>query len=81
MTLPRTCCGIRSSILTPLVLALTTVSTGCSFFSASRRLDLGPFGENTVQVVGEIQKFQRPAPWVYLKKYSEHPKVLEVGTA
>ena len=66
-------------VLTPLLLALATVFTGCSFFSASRRLDLGPFGENTVQMVGEMQKFQRPAPWVYLKKYSEHPKVLEVG--
>jgi hypothetical protein len=61
------------------LLALAAATSGCSVFSSSRRLDMGPFGENTIQMVGEMQKFQRPAPWVYLKKYQAHPKVQAAG--
>jgi len=71
--------GVRFPVLTLTLLALAFASAGCSVFSSSKGLDLRPFGENTVQMVGEMQKFQRPAPWVYLKKYSGHPKVLAVG--
>jgi hypothetical protein len=80
MTTPNLGCRVRSPVLATALLALAVTSTGCSVFSSSRGLDLRPFGENTVQMVGEMQKFQRPAPWVYLKKYSDHPKVLAVGT-
>jgi len=72
-------CRVRP-VLTAALLALAITATGCSLFSSSRRLDMRPFGENTVQMVGEMQKFQRPAPWVYLKKYSDRPEVLAVGT-
>jgi hypothetical protein len=50
-------------------------SAGCSLFRTDRRLDMGPFGENTITMVGEMQKFNRPAPWVYLKKFQVHPEV------
>ncbi|HTQ80782.1 MAG TPA: hypothetical protein VMM92_12355 [Thermoanaerobaculia bacterium] len=73
-------CRVRLLVLPTVLLALAVTSTACSVFQSSRRLDMRPFGENTVQMVGEMQKFQRPAPWVYLKKYSDDPKVLAVGS-
>jgi hypothetical protein len=73
-------CRVRFLVFTTALLAIAVTSSGCSVFSSSVKIDMRPFGENTVQMVGEMQKFQRPAPWVYLKKYSDHPKVLAVGT-
>ena len=64
----------RPLLLVAALAALLT-SGGCSLFRAERRLDMGPFGENTVAMVGEMQKFNRPAPWVYLKKYQLHPEL------
>jgi len=66
----------RPLLLVAALAALLT-SGGCSLFRAERRLDMGPFGENTVAMVGEMQKFNRPAPWVYLKKYQRHPEVVK----
>jgi hypothetical protein len=60
------------------LLALLFTAPGCSLFRSERRLDMGPFGENTISMVGEMQKFNRPAPWVYLKKYQGHAKVGEI---
>jgi hypothetical protein len=60
------------------LLALLATASGCSLFRSERRLDMGPFGENTIAMVGEMQKFNRPAPWVYLKKYQGHAKVGEI---
>jgi hypothetical protein len=60
------------------LLALLLAASGCSLFRPERRLDMGPFGENTISMVGEMQKFNRPAPWVYLKKYQGHAKVGEI---
>jgi hypothetical protein len=69
---------VRLALAVALTL-LASAGSGCSTFRGSRRLDMGPFGENTVQMVGEMQKFNRPAPWVYLKKYQGHPAVMAVG--
>ena len=66
-------------LLVGAALAVLLGSSGCSLFRADRRLDMGPFGENTIAMVGEMQKFNRPAPWVYLKKYQSHPRVAELG--
>jgi hypothetical protein len=71
--------NLRPFARAALLVALAGALTACSSFRGSRRLDMGPFGENTVQMVGEMQKFNRPAPWVYLKKYQTHPAVSQVG--
>lgn len=50
--------------------------TGCATFGGSRRVDLGPFSENTLGMIGELQTFNRPAVWTHLKKYQTLPSVL-----
>jgi hypothetical protein len=49
---------------------------GCATFGGSRRLDLGPFSENTLGMIGELQTFNRPTTWTRLKKYQTLPSVL-----
>ena len=39
-----------------VIVMCVVVLTGCSSFRSSNRLDLGPFGENTTAMVGEIKK-------------------------
>ena len=48
---------------------------GCATFGGSRRVDLGPFSENTLGMIGELQTFNRPAMWTHLKKYQTLPSV------
>jgi len=65
-----------------LVCALTISSlTGCSTFKSSKRLDVGPFAENTVGMIGEVQRATKPVVWVQLKKYDSTPSVTEVRRA
>jgi hypothetical protein len=52
--------------------------TGCATFKSSKRADLGPFSENTMQMAGELQKFNRPPVWTHLKRYQTLPSVLAV---
>jgi hypothetical protein len=59
----------RLALLATAVLAATTLLAGCSRLRGSRRLDVGPFSENTMGMVGELQKMYRPAMWTRLKKY------------
>ncbi len=54
------------------VLLLPAVGlVGCSKFSSSRHLDMGPFAENTVAMLTESQKTVQPFEWHYLHEYRE----------
>jgi len=59
----------RAAMLTTSVLIAASLLAGCSRLRGSRRLDVGPFSENTMGMVGELQKLYRPAMWTRLKKY------------
>ncbi|MGH7742340.1 MAG: hypothetical protein ACRENS_10000 [Candidatus Eiseniibacteriota bacterium] len=52
-----------------------SVLSGCSAFQGSKRIDVAPFSENTVGMLSEMQKFNRPVAWVYLRKYTNLPTV------
>jgi len=64
-----------------LVLAALPVLAGCASFKASRRLDVSPFAQNTVGLIGEVQRVNKPLEWVYLKKYESLPVVLDARRA
>lgn len=57
------------------VLAATGLLSGCAAFTGSKHVDVSPFSENTVGMLGELQKFNRPVIWVQLKKYQSLPSV------
>ena len=67
MTTANPGCRVHFVVFTTALVVLAVTSTGCSTFSSSTRLDMGPFGENTVHMVGEMQKFQRPAEDLQLR--------------
>ncbi len=58
-------------------LALLVSSTGCSYFVATKKLDMQPFAENTVTAIGEMRKIEAPPVWIRLRPYFAHPAVLE----
>ena len=60
-----------------LLLAMASLLTGCASFKATRRLDVSPFAQNTVGLIGEVQRATQPLDWVYLKKYESLPVILE----
>lgn len=49
---------------------------GCATFGGSRRIDLGPFSENTLGMIGQLQTFNRPTVWTHLEKYQALPSVV-----
>ena len=60
---------------------LAPLLAGCSTFKASKRLDVGPFAENTVGMIGEVQRATKPVVWIHLKKYDTLPSVTDVRRA
>ena len=42
---------------------------GCSKFKSSKRLDMGPFAENTASMLVEAHKVVQPMEWNYLRPY------------
>ncbi len=54
---------------------------GCASFKSTKRLDVGPFAENTVGMIGEVQRATKPVVWTYLKKYEQVPTVVEIRKA
>ena len=70
----------RATAVVPAI-ALLALLTGCATIRASRRIDVGPFSENTMGMVGELQKLNRPVTWTRLKKYSGRPSVLQVQSS
>jgi hypothetical protein len=63
----------RALIGTVLVLVMTS----CSEFKSSTRLDVGPFAENTISLIGEVQHTTRPVVWVHLREYENLPSVIK----
>jgi len=61
--------------VTLAALAAATLLTGCAAFTGSKRVDVSPFSENTVGMLGELQQFNRPVSWIYLRKYQDLPSV------
>lgn len=64
--------AVRSS---SVALIAATLLGGCSAFTGSKRVDVSPFSENTVGMLAEVQRFNRPVNWVYLRKYQNLPSV------
>lgn len=62
-------------------LAVLVALCGCSRFKTSKRIDMGPFAENTTTMVGEIQRVHRPPTWTYLKPYRDRPSVVAAREA
>jgi len=60
---------------------LAAMLGGCASFRSSKRLDVGPFAENTVGMIGEVQRATKPVVWTYLKKYDQLPSVQQVRQA
>jgi hypothetical protein len=69
--------SLRPALQLSIALAALSLLTGCASFKASRRLDVSPFAQNTVGLIGEVQRANKPLEWVYLKKYEALPQVLE----
>ena len=73
---------LRATVSRWLVWALLApLLAGCSSFRASKRLDVGPFAENTVGMIGEVQRATKPVVWIQLKKYDSTPSVTDVRRA
>jgi hypothetical protein len=64
--------------LVPAALIAAGLLSGCATFRGSKRIDVGPFSENTSGMVGALQRFNRPAVWTHLKKYQTLPSVKQV---
>ena len=60
---------------------IVSLLAGCSTFKASKRLDVGPFAENTVGMIGEVQRATKPVVWIHLKKYDNLPAVADARRA
>src|SRR4029077_17787931 len=63
------------------LVVITPVVAGCATFKSTQRLDVGPFAENTVGVIREVQRATKPVVWSYLKKYESLPSIMEVRQA
>ena len=57
------------------------LGSGCASFEASQGIDVAPFAQNTVGMVGEVQRASKPVVWVQLKKYESLPSVRDVRHA
>src|SRR5262245_31953788 len=71
----------RGALAARLALVMIPLLAGCASFKATRRLDLSPFAQNTVGLIGEVQRANKPLEWVYLKKYESLPEVLQARRA
>ena len=56
-------------VLAALSMAAALLTPGCAHFKSSTRLDVSPFAQNTLGLIGEVQRATKPVQWVYLKKY------------
>ena len=74
--------GSREADAGLLALALVAaLAAGCKSFKSTQRLDVGPFAENTVGMIGEVQRATKPLVWTHLKQYESLPSVQLVREA
>lgn len=85
LRVPRT---LRTGTIRPagparalLAAACLAVITGCASFKSTTRIDVGPFAENTLGLIGEVQRTSRPIVWVHLRPYESLPSVAEARRA
>jgi hypothetical protein len=57
---------------------MVALGSGCSSFKSSRHINVAPFAENTVAMIGEVQRATKPIVWVYLKKYEDLQTIEDV---
>jgi hypothetical protein len=69
--------SLRPALQLSFTFACLSLLAGCASFRASRQLDVSPFAQNTVGLIGEVQRANRPLEWVYLRKYESLPQVLD----
>jgi hypothetical protein len=68
----------RSAAIPAALVLLALAGSGCSYFTASKKLDMQPFAENTVTSIGELRRLERPPTWLRLRAYYNHPAIQEV---
>jgi hypothetical protein len=68
----------RSAAIPAALVLLALTGSGCSYFTASKKLDMQPFAENTVTSIGELRRLERPPTWLRLRAYYNHPAIQEV---
>jgi hypothetical protein len=68
--------NLRSISLAGMIIALLSVS--CSYLRPQKRLDLTPFAENMVSLVGDVQYTINQSQAVYIRDYLDGPKVQEL---
>lgn len=71
----------RKACLAAALIALAATSSGCRFFTTTKKLDMQPFAENTITAIGEMRKIDAPPVWIRLRPYFSHPAVLEARAA
>jgi len=67
----RMVCGIL------IILVLVTMLGGCAKFQSSRKLDIGPFGENAVSLMGDIQSVMTVKRPFYIKPYLQGQNIVD----
>ena len=67
--------GTRRLLAAASVVMVMTLLGGCAKFSASRKMDAGPFGENVTVMIGDITSEVRKP--FYIKKYIYGPSAEE----
>ena len=67
---------VRGIALAAALGTLATASSGCSYITSSKRLDMQPFAENTVTAIGEMRRIEAPPVWIRLRPYFSDPAVL-----
>jgi hypothetical protein len=67
--------GTRRLLAAAAVVMVMTLLGGCAKFSASRKMDAGPFGENVTVMIGDITSEVRKP--FYIKKYIYGPSAEE----
>jgi hypothetical protein len=76
--LPRFRPALSSLVVLTLLAAMLA---GCAAFRSSKRLDVGPFAENTIAMIGEVQRATKPVVWTYLRKYDDLASVQQIHQA
>ncbi len=69
--------NLRTRARLAAAVALAIASSGCSYVTKSKKLDMQPFAENTVTAIGEMRKIESPMIWIRLRPLYNHPALLE----
>jgi len=68
-----------SQLRLPLAAALAVASSGCAYFTTTKRVDMTPFADNTIKTIGEMGRLSRPPMWVHLRKFRQTPSVVKTA--